>query len=181
VLWPDRATGDGIRAVWDELASHGLPSMATRTHRLHQPHVSLVVADDMAPAAALAAVGAVPRRPIPLLVEAAGVFPGGFLFLACVCSDPLLDEHRRVFEAVRPVAQGLRDHVEPGTWTPHLTIGWALSDRDLAQALPLVLARLPIRGWLAHGGVEDGTTGENWPSSTGPPDAGIEERAERVE
>jgi hypothetical protein len=53
---------------------------------------------------------------------------------------------------------------EPGTWTPHITTGWELTNERLARALPLVLDHLPIEGWLDQGGVEDGTTGEKWTS-----------------
>ena len=57
------------------------------------------------------------------------MFPGGFLYLACVASDELLDEQRRVDESVRPLAVEPWPHFEPGTWTPHVTTGWALSGR----------------------------------------------------
>jgi hypothetical protein len=36
---------------------------------------------------------------------------------------------------------------------------------QLTEALPIVLRRLPIEGAFDRGGVEDGTTGENWPAS----------------
>jgi hypothetical protein len=38
---------------------------------------------------------------------------------------------------------------------------------QLARALPAVLACLPLEGVLAHGGVEDGPTGEHWPTILG--------------
>jgi hypothetical protein len=34
----------------------------------------------------------------------------------------------------------------------------------MAKAIPLVLDQLPITGTLDQGGVEDGTTVENWPA-----------------
>jgi hypothetical protein len=37
----------------------------------------------------------------------------------------------------------------------------------LTEALPIVLGHLPVEGALERGGVEDGTTGENWPASNG--------------
>jgi hypothetical protein len=42
-----------------------------------------------------------------------------------------------------------------------------LSPDEVAAALPLVLNHLPINGWFNHGGIEDGTTGENWPLPPG--------------
>ncbi|MGD0986145.1 MAG: 2'-5' RNA ligase family protein [Acidimicrobiales bacterium] len=162
VLWPDIATSRRIRELWAALEAEGVPSMATHTHRLHRPHVSFIVAEDLPVNASLEAVMSVPQEPIRLLVEAVGVFPGGFLYLACVANHALLDEQRRVCEAVRLLAVDPWPHFEPGEWTPHITLGWELTNRQLAQALPIVLGNLPIEGWLDHGGVEDGTTGENW-------------------
>jgi hypothetical protein len=169
VLWPDLHTTTLIRTLWDEIARHGVPSMATHSHRLHEPHVSLIVAESLPVDAALEVVGPVPSRPIQLLIEAAGVFPGGFLFLTCAGSRELLDEHHRVHELIRPQAVEPWPYFTPGEWHPHITTGWALTYEQLAKALPIVLDHLPIHGWLAHGGVEDGTTGEQWPSATGSP------------
>ena len=159
MLWPDNATSRQIGDLWEMLEAASVPSMATHTHR---PHVSLIVAGYLSVNASLEAVMPVPRKPIRLLIEAAGVFPGGFLHLACVANHALLDEQRRVHELVRPLVVDPWPHFEPGDWTPHITLGWELTNRQLAQALPMVLDNLPIEGWLDHGGVEDGTTGENW-------------------
>jgi hypothetical protein len=64
VLWPDDNASHLIRTVWDEIASQGLPSMATHTHRLHKPHVSLTVAEYMPVRAALEAAQPLPSQPI---------------------------------------------------------------------------------------------------------------------
>jgi hypothetical protein len=83
VLWPDGQTGTVIRELWDGLSDRGLPSLASHTHRLHQPHCSLSVAEELSADEALAAVGVVPSQPIPLLIGSVGVFPpNGALFLA---------------------------------------------------------------------------------------------------
>lgn len=57
MLWPDSATADRIRELWDGLNTLGLPSLATTTHRLHQPHCSLTVAEQLPTDAALARDG----------------------------------------------------------------------------------------------------------------------------
>jgi hypothetical protein len=168
VLWPDSATSGLIRELWAVLEANSVPSMASHTHRLHQPHVSLIVAEEIPPTRALEALGPVPRVPIRCLVESAGVFPGGFLFLACVASRSLLDEQRRAHEAISPLAVDRWPHFRPGAWTPHITTGWALTHPQLSAALAIVLEHLPIEGWFDLGGVEDGATGERWPSSQHP-------------
>jgi len=164
LLWPDDAASGAVRAIWERLAERGLPSLATHTHRLHRPHVSLVVAEDLPVAATLAAVGVVPARPIPLSIVSAGIFPGGVLYLTCVVTPELLAEQRRVRDLVMPLARDPWPYFEPGGWTPHLTSALELTPAQVAEALPVVLGALPISGWHDLGGLEDGTTGERWPT-----------------
>lgn len=164
VLWPDELSRLAVRGVWEDLAARGLPSQGSHTHRLHQPHVSLAVAEDLAVEEVLGLVGTVPARPIRLRVESAGVFPGGVLFLACVMHQGLLDEQRRVHDTVEPVLLDPWPYFEPGSWTPHITCAMGCPPERMGEALSVLLSRLPIEGSLDRGGIEDGTTGENWPS-----------------
>lgn len=164
VLWPDTETSGAIRLIWNALADQGLPSLATMTHRTHRPHLSLMVADDLPVERVLATVGRVPRNPISLAIESVGVFPEGVLFLACIVNRDLLSEHLRVGQLVEPLAVRLGPHSRPDHWVPHISLGYPYTTDQLARALPLVLEHLAIRGMLDHGGVEDGTTGECWPS-----------------
>jgi hypothetical protein len=90
-------------------------------------------------------------------------FPRFSLYLAPVASDELLKEQERVQTAVEPLASRPWPHFEKGAWIPHITTGWFLKEHEMAAALPLVLDALPLLGCLDRGGVEDGTTGENWP------------------
>ena len=55
--------------------SVSLPSLATFTHRRHQPHVSLTGGADMPAHEVLAAIGHVPARPVRLQVDAGGCVP----------------------------------------------------------------------------------------------------------
>jgi len=163
VLWPDEDASYAIKQLWEELSAHGIPTLATHTHQLHRPHVSLSVAESLPVQDALDLAGTVPTRRVRLLVESAGVFPTGHLFLACVAGQDLLAEQRRVHQSLIPVACNPWPHFAADEWTPHITTGWALRPSQIAAALPRVLDRLPIRGWLDHGGVEDGDTGQYWP------------------
>jgi hypothetical protein len=164
VLWPDPDTDRVIGQMWNAVAARGLPSMARHTHRRHRPHASLVVAEKLEARAALAAVGVVPRKPIRLSVSAVGVFPGGVLILVCDPERDLIDEQVRVHDAVAPLATDLWPLYHPGRWTPHITVAMNLTNQQLAEALPVVLDRLPIDGLFDTGGVEDGGTGGRWPS-----------------
>ena len=164
VLWPDPHTRATVRSLWRELAAAGLPSLDNHTHRLHQPHVSLVVADDLDLEAAISAVGTVPATLIPCRVEVVGFFPGGVLLLPLVPSLELLEEQQRVSTALGALATGRWAHTEPGVWMPHMTCAYGIAPDQAAAALAIALEYLPLNGYLTTGGVEDGTTGANWPS-----------------
>jgi hypothetical protein len=164
VLWPDDDTSRAVTNLWALLEAENVPTLATRTHRQHRPHVSLVVADELTPSDVWEVLECVPSEPVRLLVSSPGVFPGGILFLACVPNGVLLEEQRRVHELVGPMTKGLWDYFVPGAWSPHLTISYGLDEAQLARALPLVLEQMPIEGWLTRGGVEDGNSGERWPA-----------------
>jgi hypothetical protein len=164
VLWPGAATSAAIRALWDALAERGLASLATWTHQLHQPHCSLAVAEELPVEQALAVCGRVPQRPIRLRAESVGVFPGGALFLACVANSELLAEQRRVQAAVAALSVRPWPYFEPDNWVPQVTLAMSLTPEELNVAVALVLQHLPIEGVFDHRGVEDGTTGENWPA-----------------
>jgi hypothetical protein len=55
-------------------------------------------------------------------------------------------------------------YLTPGNWTPHVTLRIGYTPNQLPHALPIVFDRLPLKGALDHSGVEDGTTGKNWPA-----------------
>lgn len=165
VLWPDDETSDRLRSISAELLDHGVESVTSQAH--HLPHVSLVVADDLVVSPTLAAIGHVPASPIPLLIEAAAVVRGAHLLLGCTPNQGLLAEQLRVHRAAAAHAEAPWPHYAPDEWLPHLTLARALDAAELAVALPLVFAHLPIRGTLVRGGIEDGATGERW-TANGP-------------
>jgi hypothetical protein len=164
VLWPDDETSRAVTNLWASLEAAGIPTLARHTHGRRRPHVSLVVADDLSPSEALGVLRPLPRKPLRLILNSPGFFPGGVLFLACVPTSELLEEHRIVHGLVAGVTRDPCAYYAPGAWTPHVTISYGLSDEQLTRALPVALDRLPIEGWLTSGGVEDGRSGERWPA-----------------
>jgi hypothetical protein len=164
VLWPDETTSRVITGLWASLEAEGIHTLASRTHGRHRPHVSLVVGEDLSPPDALAVLPFLPRQTLPLVLNSAGVFPGGVLFLACVPLPELLEEQRRVHGLVAPMTTGLWPYCEPGAWTPHVTISYDLCGEELEGALAITLDHLPIAGLLVSGGVEDGSSGDRWPA-----------------
>ena len=163
VLWPDDDTSASVRAIWDDLEACGVPSLHSHTHGLHVPHVSMMVSEHLPVAETLAAVGPVPAQRIPLLVEAAGVFPEGAL-VPRGRDERQLDRRAAAKTGPFEMSPWTLGRISTRKWTPHLTCAWSRSTPSICTPRsPIVLVRLPLRGWLDRGGVEDGTTGEQWP------------------
>jgi len=165
VLWPDPSSSEAVSALWKELSAAGLPSLQTHTHRLHRPHVSMVVAQELDVASTSLNVGPTPPVPIPFRVEMAGVFPGGVLVLPVVPSVELLAEQQRISTAIDDIAIGRWPFTWPGAWSPHMTCAYGLTGPQIDDALAIAFKYLPLVGHLSSGGIEDGSTGENWPST----------------
>lgn len=162
VLWPDGETSAAIRAIWDELALLGLPSMVSYSHKRHVPHVSLAVADSLPIVNVLSEIGALPSQPIPISIDAVAVVPGLHVLLTCVGGERLLTEQARAYRVVAQLDVDIWPHYCPDGWLPHITSARALTSEELPTALRTVVGHLPIAGLLTSGGVEDGTTGDHW-------------------
>jgi len=165
VLWPDETASDAIRSIWQKLEECHVPSLASFTHRRHRPHLTLAGGEDLPAELTLELLGDVPGKTLDFQIESVGVFPpGGTLVLGCVVTRELLAEHRRVYDVITRLVDDPWPMYRTGRWVPHLTVGRDLDAAQMSVALPLALEALPIGGRFALGGVEDGTSGESWPS-----------------
>lgn len=164
VLWLDPTTGRRVRSISSRLEGVGLAGVSVDENRPDRPHVSLIVADALDLDGTLAAIGPTPLAPVEILIEAVGLVVGGHLLLTITPSVSLLDEQSRVHRAVQQFATNSWPHYEPDRWLPHLTMARGLLPDQLATAIEIVAAELPIDGELLSGGIEDGDTGECWES-----------------
>jgi len=108
------------------------------------PHVTLAIYGDAEEDALRAALAAFDGTETEFALASAGTFPGdeGVVFLAPVVDEPLLRLHR----AWHDLAPGSETLYAPGSWVPHLTVGYALPAEALAPALAAARASLPLRG-----------------------------------
>jgi 2'-5' RNA ligase len=128
-----------VRDLWAQLERMGLPSLATRTHRRHRPHVSLTVADHIQ----LGQLQGVHERlgalHLDVTLHSAAVFPRkGVLYLNVVPTLALLQLHEDVQWALRDATVGLWDTYTVGAWVPHCTLAQGLSRAQIAQAIDLL-------------------------------------------
>lgn len=150
-----------VRTLWGKLATAGLPSLATRTHRQHRPHVSLTVTASL-DQADLTPVRSVLAEHLPvMLLDALGTFPGseGALFLAAVVTTDLLTLHAKVHDALagQPVTHW--PYYLPGRWVPHCTLAQGLSRDEIAEAFRLLHGYQPVAVQLTSAGITDTVTG----------------------
>ena len=138
-----------------------LPSLATRTHRQHRPHVSLAVAESLAGAdpAPLRSV-LMSRRPALSLYTLSG-FPGnaGVLFLGAAVTAELLAFHADVHAALggQPIRHWA--HYLPGNWIPHCALAEGLDGLEAGRAFGLLADYQPITAEVASAGIKDTATG----------------------
>jgi 2'-5' RNA ligase len=154
-----------VRRLWQVLAGAGLPSLATRTHRRHRPHVSLAVCEslDSADLTRLRAVLA-DRHPV-LELHVLGVFPGpdGVLFLGVPATMNLLALHAEAHEALagQPVTHW--PYYLPGNWVPHCGLAQDLDSDGVAEAFRLLHGYRPVTATVTSAGITDTSTGNVTP------------------
>lgn len=165
----DAHTDAALRAVWDALTDAGIPSQARVRSSTNRPHVTVAVADHIAPAVDAGLQALAGRLPLRCVVGTPLVFGsspkppnrresasglhhfvdvgvaksrGRFTLAKLVVpSAELLELQRLVHEICAPhMTPGPAAHSGPGHWTPHATLGRRLNAGQLGTALAAVPA-----------------------------------------
>jgi len=137
-----------VLGLWKALEDAGIPSLATHSHRRHQPHITLVVADRVVPGGVAAMCGE------PLQLVGPGVFggDGGFLFLTVAPTRRLVEE------------QAVLESACEGVWPdyrPHVTLAAGLTEEQLAEGVTVCRAGpLPVLASVREVSVADPDTGK---------------------
>lgn len=154
-----------VRQLWDVLADANLPSLRTRTHRRHRPHVSLTVSESLADADLTALRGTLANRHPTLDLYVLGTFPGdeGVLFLGVVVTGELLTLHQKVHKSLRDQPVQHWPYFLPDHWIPHCTLAQDLDRAGLARAVDLLHGYRPIQARVSAFGITDTATGEVTP------------------
>jgi len=167
-LFFDEPADAAVRALWQQLDTAGLPSLATRTHHRHRPHVSLTVTESLDHADLARVRSALAGRLPAVLLDTLGTFPGseGALFLGAVVTEDMLTLHTRVHNALagQPVTHW--PYYLPGRWVPHCTLAQGLGRDEMAVAFRLLHGYQTIAAQVTCAGVTDTVTGAVTPLTT---------------
>jgi len=132
----DEETNAIIGQQWQKIADAGLPSQGNIRSTTNRPHVTLVAADSI-DAAVDEGLRAIPDVVgMPVNVGALLLFWGrrGTAARLVVASERLLGLHAQVFATARPHIGGRSlPHIQPGGWTPHITLARRLLPGQLGH------------------------------------------------
>jgi 2'-5' RNA ligase len=133
-----------VRTAWRALAGAGFPLMAELGAN---PHVSLVIWDDVDVAGMTAATAELSRHtpPLPIVFDRVAVFSTtGVVFLAPRPDTALQDVQARWHQDLAGHGRRPWPHYAPNVWVPHCTLAQDLADaRTIARARRLT-ERIPL-------------------------------------
>jgi hypothetical protein len=137
----DPDTEAAIRRIWDDLAAAGLPSQAAHRSPSNRPHVTLAVAESIAPEVEAVLAGVAARLPLRCVVGAPLLFGSGkraLARLAVPSAEVILMQAEVALISLEHMRPGPVEHTLPGAWTPHVTLCRRLAPADVAAALDVI-------------------------------------------
>jgi 2'-5' RNA ligase len=163
----DPTTEAALKGLWARLETAGVPSLASRTHRRHRPHISLSVAERIDAAQLQGARDLLATTHLDVTLYAPAVFPRpGVLYLSVVPTLALLRLHQEVHAALRDGMVAPRDGYSVGAWMPHCTLAQDLTRAQLVRGIDLLHDQPVIAAHISSAGLLDTTTGEVLPLAT---------------
>jgi len=178
-LFFDPTTEGEVKWLWARLEAAGLPSLATRTHRRHRPHVTLVVADRIEPTRLDGVRDCLAPTHLDVTLYSPAVFQNsGVLYLSGVPTMALLRLHQEVHSALRGSLVKPWSTYAPDTWVPHCTLAQDLDRHQLARGIELLHDQRIIQTHVTAAGLLDTKTGEVLPVATLRPHPGVTGQAD---
>jgi 2'-5' RNA ligase len=163
-LFFDPTTEAAIKDVWARLEGAGVPSLASRTHRRHRPHVSLSVAERIERHQLQGARECLSATHLDVTLYSPAVFPGrGVLYLSVVPTIALLRLHEDVHAALHASLVAPWELYSVGAWMPHCTLAQGLTRAQIARGIDLLHDQPIIPAHVSSAGILDTTTGEVLP------------------
>jgi 2'-5' RNA ligase len=144
----DLDTEAAIRQLWEGLAGAGIPSQAPAS----RPHVTLAVAESIAPDVDELLAPVARRLPMPCAVGAPVLFGRASVVFArlIVPTSELLALHADVHRICLPhLAPAPMANSLPGQWTAHVTLARRVGGAQLGRALRIAARPSQIDGRFA--------------------------------
>lgn len=152
-----------VRDLWRTLDSIGVPSLATKTHRKHRPHVTLAVAGSVPAGTRKQLRSEFSLLSIPdLWLYTLGTFPGEepVLLIGAVVDTELLAVHSAVHDVLAGKVTNPSAYYFPGGWVPHCTLAQGITADQVSAGFAALHPLEPIKASVAEIGVTDTRTGE---------------------
>jgi 2'-5' RNA ligase len=161
-FWFDDDADRAVRALWSRLERAGVPSLATRTHGRHRPHVTFALANTIPAATREALRTDLGKLAIPRLwLSTLGAFASveNVLMLAAVVDTELLAVHSAVHDVLAGRVKGPSAYYLPGSWVPHCTLAQGGDPATTAAGFAALHPIEPIRATVVEIAVVDSHTG----------------------
>lgn len=153
-----------VKEVWARLEMAGVPSLATRTHRRHRPHISLSVAERIQAGQLQGTRDRLAATHLDVTLYSPAVFPRkGVLYLSVVPTLALLRLHEQVHAALCDSMVAPWDGYAVGAWVPHCTLAHDLTRAQLMRAIDLLHDQPVVAAHVDSAGLLDTVTGEVLP------------------
>jgi 2'-5' RNA ligase len=160
----DPTTEAVIKDLWTRLETAGVPSLASRTHRRHRPHVSLSVAERIEIQQLEGVRERLAATHLDITLYSPAVFPGpGVLYLSVVPTLALLRLHEEVHAGLRDGMVGPRDGYSVGAWVPHCTLAQDLTRAQVVRGIDLLHDQPVMTAHVSSMGLLDTITGDVLP------------------
>jgi 2'-5' RNA ligase len=160
----DPTTEAAIKDLWARLETAGVPSLASRTHRRHRPHVSLAVADRIETQQLEGVHERLAATHLDITLYSPAIFPRpGVLYLSVVPTLALLRLHEEVHATLGEGIIAPRDGYSVGAWVPHCTLAQDLTGAQLLHGIDLLQDQPVIPAHLSSLDLLDTATGDVLP------------------
>ncbi len=159
----DEAADAAVRGLWRRLDKAGVPSLVTRTHGRHRPHVTFAVAGAIPPRTRDALRADLRLLSIPnLWLSTLAAFSASepVLMLAAVVDTELLAVHSAVHDVLAGAVRQPSAYYLPGSWVPHCTLAQGIEPARVTAGFAALYPVEPIRARVTGIAVVDTHTGD---------------------
>lgn len=152
-----------VRGLWRRLDLAGIPSLATRTHGRHRPHVTFALASVIPPKTREALRADLRLLSIPnLWLSTLSAFSADVrvLMLAAVVDTELLAVHSAVHDVLAKNVKEPSAYYLPGSWVPHCLLAQGIETAEVAAGFATLYPIEPIKARVSEIAVVDTHTGD---------------------